>query len=130
MPVRRSRVASVMLSSIPMGAGWCSVRMMQPSRIAMEQARFSRRHVHPRSAPEQRRITIALPDTSTSQGVGQAISAVLAAVSSGEIASSEARDMIAMLESRLKAIEVIELEARIAKLEARDRENRFPQQSG
>jgi hypothetical protein len=86
-------------------------------------------YIHPRPAPEQRRITIALPDTSTPQGVGQAISAVLAATGTGEIAPSEGRDMIAMLESRLKAIEIIELEARIAKLEARDRENRFTHQS-
>ena len=82
-------------------------------------------YVHPRPAPEQRRITLALPDTSTSEGVGQAISAVLTAVSRGEITPSEARDMITMLESRLKAIEVIELEARIAQLESRQHADPF-----
>src|SRR5262245_22300369 len=82
-------------------------------------------YIHPRPAPEQRRITIALPDTSTSEGVGQAISAVLTAVSGGEVAPSEARDMIAMLESRLKAIEVIDLEARIAELESRQHDDPF-----
>lgn len=82
-------------------------------------------YIHPRPAPEERRITIALPDTSTSHGVGEAISAVLTAVSASEITPSEARDLIAMLESSLKAIEVIELEARIAQLESRQHADPF-----
>jgi len=76
-------------------------------------------YIHPRPKPEPRTVVIELPDTTTPQGVSEAVSAVLHAAGKGELAPSEARDMIALLETKLKAVETVELESRIARLEGK-----------
>ena len=76
-------------------------------------------YIHPRPMPEPRKVIIEFPETATPQGVSQAISAVLRAAGRGELAPSEARDMIALLETKLKAIETTELVARIVRLEGK-----------
>jgi hypothetical protein len=78
-------------------------------------------YIHPRPMPEPRKVAIELPDTATPQGVSEAVSAVLDAAGQGELAPSEARDMIALLETKLKAIEATELVARIVRLEGKSR---------
>jgi len=74
-------------------------------------------YLHPRPVPQSRPIEINLPDTSTPAGIAAAISAVLAATAKGRLAPSEARDLVGLLEARLKALEAVDLEERIARLE-------------
>jgi hypothetical protein len=63
-------------------------------------------------------IEIKLPDTSTAEGVSKAFAAIVQATSTGEITPSEAKDLCGILESQRRAIELVDLEARIAALEA------------
>lgn len=74
-------------------------------------------YLHPRPVALEPTLTIDLPDTTTADGVGKAIDAVLAAVASGEIAPSQGQGLVALIEARRKAIETEELGARIAALE-------------
>ena len=64
-----------------------------------------------------RQIEIDLPDTSTVQGVTQAVAIVIQTAASGEITPAEASDFCAILESQRKAIELSDIEARLSKLE-------------
>jgi hypothetical protein len=64
-------------------------------------------------------IRIELPDTSTAEGVGKAFAAIIQAASSGIIAPSEAKELFGILESQRRAIELVDLEGRIAALERR-----------
>ena len=65
-----------------------------------------------------RQIEIDLPDTSTVQGVTQAVAIVIQTAASGEITPAEAGDFCAILESQRKAIELSDIETRLARLEA------------
>ena len=64
-----------------------------------------------------RQIEIELPDTSTVQGVTQAVAIVIQTAASGEITPAEASDFCALLESQRRAIELSDIEARLSKLE-------------
>ena len=68
-----------------------------------------------------RRVSLDLADTSTPSGVGQAIDAVLRASASAQIAPAEARDLISILEARMRSIELTELEERLRALEEQSR---------
>ncbi|KAB0680165.1 hypothetical protein [Aureimonas leprariae] len=74
--------------------------------------------VHPRLAPTQQRVTIALPDTSTADGVRDAIAAVIEAVSYGDLSPAEAQQIVAVIEAQRKAIETADILPRLEKLEA------------
>ena len=76
-------------------------------------------YINAKPLPQARTITLELPDTATPLGIAEAIGAVLAATARGAIAASEGRDLVALLEARLKAFESVELEARIRQLEER-----------
>ena len=65
-----------------------------------------------------RQIEIELPDTSTVQGVTQAVAIVIQTAASGEITPGEASDFCALLESQRKAIELSDIETRLSKIEA------------
>jgi hypothetical protein len=67
----------------------------------------------------ERPIALALPDTSTAAGVSQAQQTVLEAVGAGELLPSEGTTLAGILESRRKALELLELERRISELEYR-----------
>ena len=75
--------------------------------------------IHPRPLPQPRTVEFDLPDTATVQGISEAIGAILAAAAAGQLAPSEAKDLCGLLDARLKALEIVTLEERIAKLEAR-----------
>ena len=64
-----------------------------------------------------RPITFAMPKLKTATDVGDAISAIAAAMSIGELTPDEAGAVAAVVELRRKAIETTELEKRIAALE-------------
>ena len=67
----------------------------------------------------ERPLSITLPDVSDVAGVSAAQQAILSAVGEGDVLPSEATALAGVLEARRKAIETVELEARISALEAR-----------
>ncbi|KAB0678092.1 hypothetical protein [Aureimonas leprariae] len=77
--------------------------------------------VHPRLAPMQQRITIALPDTSTADGVRDAIAAVIEAASYGDLSPAEAQQLVAVIEAQRTAIETTDILPRPEKLKAERR---------
>lgn len=76
-------------------------------------------YLHPRPAPEQRRIVLDLPDTTSIDGVKEAARAVIRATAAGDIAPSEAQSLIAVLEVQRKAIETEDVLERLERLEAK-----------
>lgn len=74
--------------------------------------------IHPRPAPTTRTVTIDLPDTSTADGMVKAANVVLIATAKGEIAPAEAQAIMSVLELGRKAIETVEVIARLDRLEA------------
>ena len=66
---------------------------------------------------KSRTVSVSLPPIGTASDVLTAFSSVLTAVSEGEITVDEAQALAGILETKRKAIESVDLEARIAKLE-------------
>lgn len=66
---------------------------------------------------KERPVRLSLPDVSSATGVAEAQGAILQAVAAGEILPGEATALTGIVESRRRAIETAELEARIAALE-------------
>jgi len=66
---------------------------------------------------KERPVNVDLPDTSTSEGVRAAQSAILQAVSTGDLLPGEAAALSAIVESKRRSIETQELNDRITKLE-------------
>jgi DNA repair exonuclease SbcCD ATPase subunit len=64
------------------------------------------------------RLNVALPRVETPTAIVSAIGAVLAAVASGSITTSEGQALAGLLESQRRNLEVLQLEQRIAALEA------------
>lgn len=67
----------------------------------------------------ERPVSLDLPDTSTAAGCADAQNAILQAIASGDLLPGEAQTISGIVESHRKAIETIELEQRIAALEAK-----------
>jgi hypothetical protein len=67
----------------------------------------------------ERPIALDLPSTDTAKGISEAQQAILRAVSDGELTPGEASTLSGVVESHRKALETVELEARIAALEER-----------
>jgi hypothetical protein len=65
-----------------------------------------------------RPITIELPDTSTVEGVTTAIAAIVQATASGEITPGEAGELCSILDVQRRGIEMSDIAARVASLEA------------
>ena len=63
-------------------------------------------------------IEIELADTSTSEGVIKAVSAILQAATTGKILPADAGDLCAIIEAQRKAIELGDHEDRLKQLEA------------
>ncbi len=64
-------------------------------------------------------MAISLPDVNNSQGVADALAAVVTAMGEGSITADEASAMCAIIETRRRAIETVELEARMVAIEKR-----------
>ena len=64
-----------------------------------------------------RPIVLELPDTSTVAGVTAAVAAIIQAAASGTVTPAEASDFCSLLDSQRRAIELSEIEMRLAKLE-------------
>jgi hypothetical protein len=65
-----------------------------------------------------RLIEIDLPETNTPAGVSLVLAAVTRAAACGEITPGEAHDLCGVLDAQRRAIELSDIEARLAKLEA------------
>jgi hypothetical protein len=70
-------------------------------------------------ALRERPIAVELPPVTGSQDAVAASAALLAAVTAGEIAPGEAREIGRLLELHLKAVEQHEIQARLAALESK-----------
>ncbi len=66
---------------------------------------------------KMRSVTIALPKVKDAAGVASAQNAVVQAVASGEVTPDEGIALTTILDARRKAIETLDLEARITALE-------------
>jgi hypothetical protein len=64
-----------------------------------------------------RPVQFALPVVITTADLVAALGAILAAVASGELTPDEGAAVAGLIESKRKAIEIVELEARVAALE-------------
>jgi hypothetical protein len=67
----------------------------------------------------ERPVSLDLPDTSTAKGCASAQNAILQAIAAGDLLPGEAQTISGIVESHRRAIETIELEQRIAALEAK-----------
>jgi hypothetical protein len=70
-------------------------------------------------AQKDRTVAIELPPITSVDEVGRAQSEILQAVVDGDITPNEGERIAAIVESRRRAIETVELEARIAELEGK-----------
>ena len=66
---------------------------------------------------KSRTVSISLPPIETASDVLTAFSDVLSAVGEGEVTVDEAQALAGILETKRKAIETVDIEARITKLE-------------
>jgi hypothetical protein len=62
-------------------------------------------------------IDIELPDVNTTEGITKSLAVVLNATATGKITPAEAHALSSVIETQRKAIETVELEARIKLLE-------------
>ncbi len=69
------------------------------------------------SAIKSRPVEIDLPPVETAKDITAAHGAVIAAMAKGEITPDDAAAIAGVLEARRRAIETVELEARIEKIE-------------
>jgi hypothetical protein len=69
---------------------------------------------------KERPLAISLPQIETVQGVAAAQGAILKACAAGDLLPGEATALSGIVESRRKALETEELEARVRALEERD----------
>jgi len=85
--------------------------------IRLNAARWSAPYLHPR--PQPRLVEFELPESINSGADLKAVHAsLLRATAKGELALEDARELSGMLETQRKLVETVELEARIARLEA------------
>ncbi len=66
---------------------------------------------------KERPVSLALPDTSTAEGIAAAQNAILQAVAAGDLLPGEGTILTGIVEGRRRAMETLELEQRITKLE-------------
>lgn len=75
-------------------------------------------YIHPRPAPVANRVELDLPDTSTAEGLSNAMTSIVKAISEGRLAPSEAQSITSVLEAQRKVIETGEILERLTELEA------------
>lgn len=91
----------------------------QPPDIRMHAAKLAAPYIHPKPQPEPRIVAFDLPDKiEGAEGLLSVHDALLRATAGGSIALEDARDISAMLETHRRLVETIDLEQRIARLEA------------
>lgn len=88
-----------------------------PPDLRLHGARLAAPYVHSKPVPEGEKVKLDLPDTTTIDGISKASAAILAAVALGSIAVSTGRDLVAILDSHRKGLELVNIEHRLAALE-------------
>ena len=73
------------------------------------------------STPKDRPVLFTLPAVETTADVVKASAALLGAVASGELTPSEAAELGKLIEAHVRAIEVTEIQERLARLEEQQR---------
>jgi hypothetical protein len=118
-PTGSRNSATIALQALLDGEGEAITR--KAISMALEGDTTAMRLVIERLIPptRERRVSLTLPAVTTAADVTGAIGAVLEAVASGELAPGEGQQLAALLEAQRKSIETVQLEARVAELEAR-----------
>ena len=111
--------ASLLLAELIDGQGEAVVNAM--IKAAVEGDTSAGRCLLDRLVPPRRdrAVQFALPALASASDAPKALAAITAAVAEGELTTSEAADLAALVEKFTKAVEVAELEARISALEER-----------
>lgn len=90
-----------------------------PPDVRMNAARLAAPFVHPKPQPEARIVAFDIPDKiDGAEGLLAVHDLLLRATATGDIALEDARDISSMLETHRRLVETIDLEQRIARLEA------------
>lgn len=88
-------------------------------RVALKAAELVLDRAYGKVQPAAETVSFEVPENSgTAQGLLALHGAVINGVAAGEVPLSEARDLSAIIETHRKIVETIDLEARIAALEA------------
>jgi hypothetical protein len=90
----------------------------QPIEVRLHGARIAAPYIHPKPVPLGEAVEIELPDTATPEGVKAASAEILRVVAQGEISVSLGRDLVSILDSHRKNIELTDIETRLKALEA------------
>ena len=118
-PAGSRNKASLLLAELIDNEGECIVRAMVEAAkggdVSAGRALLDRL-VSPR---RDRHVRFVLPALASASDAPKALAAITAAVAEGELTTSEAADLAALVEKFTKAVEVAELEARISALEER-----------
>jgi hypothetical protein len=113
-----NRVTLVALAAMEEGADAIARKVVD---MAKEGDMSAARLVIERLVPpaKERPIFLTLPETSTASGIAAAQQAILQAVAAGDLLPGEGATMSGIVEARRKAVETLELEARISALETK-----------
>lgn len=121
----RNKRTEALLSLVEDGETPCAyaLRIMrddeQPPDLRMHAAKLAAPYIHPKPQPEPRIVAFDLPEQiGGTEGLLSVHEALLRATASGGIALEDARDISSMLETHRRLVETIDLEQRIARLEA------------
>jgi hypothetical protein len=114
----RNRVTLVALAAMEEGADAIARKVVE---LAKEGDMSAARLVIERLVPvaKERPIFLALPDTGSANGIAEAQNAILQAVAAGDLLPGEAATLAGIVEARRKAVETLELEARLTALESK-----------
>lgn len=91
----------------------------QTPEVRMNGAKLAAPYVHPRPQPEPRLVEFELPeDIKTPESLLSVHANIMQATATGSLALEDAKDLSAMLETHRRLVETVDLEARLARLEA------------
>lgn len=93
----------------------------QPLDVRLNAARLIAPYVHARPSPAGETVAIGLGDTSTPDGILRASGAILAAVANGQLSVNLGSDLMTMLDSHRKSLELTVIEDRLDALEEASR---------
>jgi hypothetical protein len=99
----------------------------QPLDVRLSAARLVAPLIHPRPSPAGETVTVSLPDASTTDGILQASGAIMKALAEGDLAVSTGKDLMDMLDSHRKGLELTVIEERLqARLHQESRDGVHP----
>jgi hypothetical protein len=114
----RNRMTLVALAAMEEGADAIARKVVEMAKNGdIPAARLVLERLVPPA--KERPISLTLPDTKTANGIAQAQGAILTAVAAGELLPGEGATLAGIIEGRRKALETLELEARISALEGK-----------